>query len=139
MGQALADRFADREKPVDVEKQIYSGFYSAADKHILQRFEHVGWRHRAELISSLEDHRLRQLGQRLIYWNAPALVSEHYATAAQEAIRERWLGNDPDALWMTKAGVEKQLAEIDAAGALNQGQINALREFYQKRLSMLSA
>ncbi|MGA9411193.1 MAG: exodeoxyribonuclease I, partial [Roseobacter sp.] len=135
VGQALADRFADREEPVDVEKQIYGSFYSAADKHILQEFEHVGWRHRAELIAKLEDHRLRQLGQRLIYWNAPALVSEHYATAAKEAIRERWLSNDPDASWMTKAEVEKQLDEIADAGALSEGELNALRRFYRIRVN----
>ena len=38
VGQALADRFADREEPKEVEKQIYGGFYSAADKHILDEF-----------------------------------------------------------------------------------------------------
>ena len=71
VGQALADRFADQEEPSEVEKQIYGGFYSVADKHILQEFERVGWRHRANLIAKLEDHWLRQLGRRLIYWNAP--------------------------------------------------------------------
>ncbi|WP_298971762.1 exonuclease domain-containing protein [uncultured Roseobacter sp.] len=137
VGKALADRFADREEPEEVEKQIYGGFYSAADKHILQQFEHVGWHHRAELIANLEDHRLRQLGQRLIYWNAPAFVSEHYIEAAHTAIRDRWLSNDPDAPWMTIAGVEKQLDEIDAASALDERHLTALRDFYRKKMRNL--
>ncbi|WP_433989612.1 Exodeoxyribonuclease I (plasmid) [Pseudoseohaeicola sp. NH-UV-7] len=137
VGQALADRFADREEPVDVEKQIYGGFYSAADKHILLEFEHVGWRHRSELFAKLEDHRLRQLGQRLIYWNAPALVSEHYAAAAQEAIRDRWLSNDPDVFWMTKAEVEKQLSEISASKIMTQVELDRLNQYYSDKISSL--
>ena len=104
---------------------------------ILQEFEHVGWRHRSELIAKLEDHRLRQLGQRLIYWNAPALVSEHYATAAQEAIRERWLGNDPDVSWMTKAEVEKQLSEISASKIMTQEGLDRLNQYYSDKISSL--
>ena len=133
VGQALANRFADREEPTEVEKQMYGGFYGAADKRILQEFEHVGWRHRAELIAKLEDHRLRQLGQRLIYWNAPKLVSEHYAGAAKGAIRDRWLSNDPETPWMTISGVEKQLGEISEADALSEDELNALRRFYHIR------
>ena len=106
---------------------------SFADKHILQQFEHVGWRHRAELIANLEDHRLRQLGQRLIYWNAPAYVSDHYVEAAHAAIRDRWSSKDPDAPWMTIVGVEKQLDEIDEADALSEDKLNALRCFYDIR------
>ncbi len=80
-----------------------------------------------------EDHRLRQLGQRLIPWNAPALVSEHYAEAAQVAIRDRWLSNDSDAPWMTLSEVERQLAEIAEAGVISAERFNRLKKFYAKR------
>ena len=134
VGRALADRFADREEPDQVEKQIYGGFYSAADKQILEEFEAASWSHRAEMIATLEDPRLRQLGQRLIYWNAPAHVSNSYATAAQTTVRDRWLSNDPNAPWMTVAEVEKQLAEIASAGAISQDTLSILREFYRHRV-----
>ena len=137
VGQALANRYADREEPEEVEMQMYDGFYNSADKHILQKFEHVDWRHRAQLIAKLEDHRLRQLGQRLIYLNAPAYVSDHYVEAAHAAITDRWLSNDPEAPWMTKAEVEKQLGQIAAADALDQVQLSALREFYRKKINTL--
>jgi len=135
VGQALADRFADREEPDQVEKQIYGGFYSAADKHILESFEIANWSHRSELITKLKDTRLRQLGQRLIYWNAPELVSVHYASTAEAAVRDRWLSNDPKAPWMTVAEVEKQLYEIANAGALSQDMLGNLSQFYRKKLS----
>lgn len=135
VGQALADRFADREEPDQVEKQIYGGYYTAADKHILQEFETADWSQRAELITGLEDPRLRQLGQRLIYWNAPELASAGYAEAARAAVRDRWLSEDPDAPWMTMAKVEKQLGEIASKGGLNEGNLGDLRVFYQTMLS----
>ncbi|MEP2028231.1 MAG: exonuclease domain-containing protein [Paracoccaceae bacterium] len=134
-GQALADRFEGREEPEQVEKQIYGGFYSAADKHLLEEFEVADWSHRAELITRLEDPRLRQFGQRLIYWNVPELVPASYAAAAEATVRERWLTNDPDAPWMTKAKVEKQLGEIADAGAISQSELKAISKFYRNRLS----
>jgi exodeoxyribonuclease-1 len=135
VGQALADRYADREEPDQVEKQIYGGFYSAADKHILEDFETSDWGRRAELIGQLEDTRLRQLGQRLVYWNAPELVSGTYAAAAEAAIRERWLSNNPDAPWLTMAEVEKQLGEIVSANAISQGDHDDLMQFYRGRVT----
>jgi exodeoxyribonuclease-1 len=134
-GQALADRYPDREEPDQVEKQIYGGFYSAADKSILEEFEAADWIRRVELIRLLEDARLRQLGQRLVFLNAPELVSASHATAAEAAVRDRWSNNDPNALWMTKAEVEKQLGEITDAGATSQEELKTISEFYRNRLS----
>jgi len=134
VGQALADRFADREEPDQVEQQIYGGFYNAADKHTLEEFAGANWNRRAELVIKLEDARLRQLGQRLIYWNAPELVSESYAAGAHKTIWDRWMSNDPDAPWMTKVKVEKQLDEIANEGAFSQDQLKVISAFYQNKL-----
>ena len=137
VGQAMAERFADIEEPDEVERQMYGGFYSAQDKRVLAEFERSGWKHRAELVSRLENHRLRQLGQRLVFWNAPALVSEHYAAAAQVAIRDRWLSNDPDAPWMTFPEVEKQLDDIAQSNAVGADALSKLRRFYDEKLNGL--
>jgi exodeoxyribonuclease I len=133
VGQSLADRFADREEPEEVEKQIYGGFYSSADKHILEEFETANWGRRAELVSTLEDPRLRQLGQRLIYWNAPEHVSNSYAFEAQAIVRERWLSDDPKTPWTTIVEVEKQLGEIAEAQAMSQDDLDNLRRFFARR------
>lgn len=135
VGQALANRFADREEPDQVEKQIYGGFYSAADKKILEDFEAGDWRQRSDLVAKLEDARLRQLGQRLIYWNAPEFASEHYASAAEKAVRDRWLSNEPDVPWMTMAKAEKQLDEIADAGAIGRDDLEAISEIYRNKLT----
>jgi exodeoxyribonuclease-1 len=135
VGQALANRYADREEPDQVEKRIYGGFYCAADKSILDELEASDWIRRAELIGQLEDTRLRQLGQRLVFWNAPELVSASYATAAEAAVRDRWSSNDPNAQWMTMAEVEKQLDEIASSSAISQDDLNDLKLFYRYRVT----
>lgn len=135
VGQALADRYADREEPEHVEQQIYGGFYSAADKQLLEDLRTSDWPQRAELVAQLQDPRLRQLGMRLIFWNAPEFVSENYRSAAQTATRERWLSNDPDTPWTTKAAAEQQLDEIESSEAMSQDRIEDLRRFYRTRVS----
>ncbi|MCK0101972.1 exonuclease domain-containing protein [Pseudohalocynthiibacter sp. F2068] len=137
VGQALANRYADQEPPEHVEQKIYSGFYRAADKRILELFKGSNWEQRTHLVSQLEDERLRQLGQRLSYWNAPNFVSENFRSAAQAAVHERWVSNDPSAPWTTKAAVEKQLVEISSEGVLTAENLGYLREFYRKKLSQL--
>ncbi|WP_170427213.1 exonuclease domain-containing protein [Ruegeria arenilitoris] len=134
VGQAMADRFANVEKAEEVERQIYGGFYGAEDKSLLTEFERSGWKQRSELVTQFDDQRLKQLGQRLIFWNASALVSEHYAAAAQTAIRDRWLCNDPHPPWMTLSKVAAQLAEIAEASVISIEELNRLKQFYRKRI-----
>lgn len=138
IGQAIANRFADFERPEEVERQMYDDFYSAEDKRVLAEFQASNWRHRADLVVQLKDHRLRQLGQRLIFWNAPALVSEHYAAAAEAAIRSRWFSPDPDAPWMTFAEAEKQLAEIAERGAVSKAALVQMKQFYANKKGQAS-
>jgi exodeoxyribonuclease-1 len=135
VGQALANRFADREEPENVEQKIYGGFYSASDKQVLEDFGSSDWQRRAELVGQLQDSRLKQLGMRLIFWHAPEFTSAGYQSAAQTALRDRWLSNDPDAPWTTKTAVGLQLAEIEGAEALDRDHLAGLREFYRQRIS----
>jgi exodeoxyribonuclease-1 len=137
VGQALADRYADREAPQHVEQRIYGGFYSAADKQVLEDFKTADWRDRARLVEQLDDKRLKQLGKRLIFLNAQKFSSEEYRSAARTAIRDRWLTNEPSAPWTTKATVEQQLHEIVSGEALDQDRINTLQDFYQARISQI--
>jgi exodeoxyribonuclease-1 len=135
VGQALADRFADRESPEHVEQQIYGGFYSAADKQILEDFKKSDWQRRSELVEQLEDPRLRQLGMRLIFWHAPQFASRAYQSSAQTSIRDRWLANEPNRPWTTQAAVHLQLDEIEGADTLDRDRFAELQDFYKRRIS----
>ena len=72
--RALSNRFVDYEVSAEVEDQIYCSFYSALDKIIFEKFLVSSWTHRSKLVNKLNDKRLRQLGQRLIYLNLPEIV-----------------------------------------------------------------
>jgi exodeoxyribonuclease-1 len=137
VGQALADRYADREAPQHVEQRIYRGFYSADDKQLLEDFKTAGWRDRAPLVNQLDDLRLKQLGMRVIFLNVPEFTSHDYQLAARAAIRDRWLTNDPSKPWTTKAAAERQLHEIISGEALDQSQVKELQAFYRARVSQI--
>ena len=139
VGQALADRYADREPNQHVEQLIYDRFYSARDKQVLEDFTAADWRDRARIVTQLDDIRLKQLGMRLIFYNAPEFVPLNYRSAAIAAIRDRWLTNEPSTPWTNKATVDEQLNEIFNGEVLDQGHINALQAFYHARISEIDA
>lgn len=134
IGAALARRFTDREEPEHVEERIYSGFYTGEDKRILREFLSSGWERRAEIIETLADERLKQMGRRIIYSNAPQLMPDKYLRGAADQIRTRWLTNDPKAPWTTQAMIDEQLAIIVQSELMQSAAVSSLRDFYALRL-----
>ncbi|MDG1431156.1 MAG: exodeoxyribonuclease I, partial [Paracoccaceae bacterium] len=139
VGQALADRYADKKPAQHVEQLIYDEFYSAGDKQVLEDFTAADWRDRTRIVAQLDDTRLKQLGMRLVFSNAPEFASMNYKSAASAAIRDRWLTNEPSTPWTTKATVEKQLQNIISAEALDHDRVKALQQFYHERVSEIGA
>ena len=135
VGAALARRFMDREEPEHVEERIYSGFFSGEDKRILREFHSSGWERRAELIETLADERLKQLGRRIIYSNAPQLMPDKYLRGAADQIRTRWLTNEPKAPWTTQSMIDEQLAEIVQSELMQSAAVSSLRDFYALKLN----
>jgi exodeoxyribonuclease-1 len=72
---------AEKEYPLSehVERQIYNGFWSSADKRRAERFHVAEWPERARIAEELEDARLRWLARRIIWVERPDLCSEHHA------------------------------------------------------------
>lgn len=138
VGAALARRFMDREEPEHVEERIYSGFYSSEDKRTLREFHSSGWAHRAEIIESLADERLKQLGRRIVYSNAPQFMPDRYLKGAADQIRARWLTNGCKAPWTTRAMIDEQLSEIAQAELMSNEAVSSLRDFYTSRMRSTS-
>ncbi|WP_071676033.1 exonuclease domain-containing protein [Nioella nitratireducens] len=130
IGIAMSARFADREASVHVEEQIYAGFYSSADQRLLDRFQTASWEERPAILDQINDQRARQLGRRLLYLHRSDQLDSTVVDAMTTAIRQRWMSVDPDAPWMTFAAVEKQLAEIEAEGAMDAAGLATLRGYY---------
>ncbi len=123
VGRALAARFpADPAAPTPpVEKQIYGGFYSHADKALLTEFQHADWRRRQEIVATLTDPRLRQLGRRLVAFHAPELLSADEREQFEAWLKERWSAPDaPGTEWTTLAAAQRMLEEVRAASHVDQ-------------------
>ncbi|WP_306142626.1 exonuclease domain-containing protein [Roseibium sp. MMSF_3412] len=129
IGNAIAARFANREAPVHVEEQIYAEFYSSTDQRLLKHFQTTSWEERVDVLTRLNDQRARQLGRRLIFLNRPDLLDAAMVKSMAVAIRDRWETLD-DVPWTTFSEVEKQLFEIEEAGAMTTEEVGRLRAYF---------
>ena len=123
VAQALAARFPEDPSapPPTVEKQIFGGFYSHADKALLTEFQRADWPRRQEIVAALSDPRLRQLGRRLVAFHAPQLLSPEGRAQYEDWLRERWSAPDaPATEWMTKSKAQRALDEMRADEGLDQ-------------------
>ncbi|MAT87798.1 MAG: exonuclease I [Aestuariivita sp.] len=135
VSKALAGRFsneADSYQPV--EEKIYNGFIPNSDKNLLDQFQQADWQERYEIIRSLKDDRLRQLGQRLVAFYAPELLSKEQVEKFKKFVRSKWEVQDNDVSWTTVDEVADQLKELDDEGA-DKKFINDLRRFFEFRLT----
>jgi exodeoxyribonuclease-1 len=123
-----------------VEKQIFGGFYSHADKALLAEFQRVDWRRRSEILDTLEDARLRQLGRRLVAFHAPELLSPEERTQFEAWLCERWSAPDTQETgWMTIDKAQRALNEVQASRELEGARAAELADFLAGYVSRLSA
>jgi len=135
VAQALAARFPkDPAAPLPpVEKQIYDGFYGHADKTLLAKFQPADWRRRQEIVSSLADPRLRQLGRRLVAFHAPDLLSTEERGQYEAWLRGRWSApEDRETEWMTTVRAHAALDEMRADEGLDLGLVAEIEIFLQQ-------
>ena len=121
VAKALAARFPEdpAAPPPPVEKQIFAGFYSHADKALLGEFQRADWPRRQEIAATLSDARLRQLGRRLVAFNAPELLSPEERAHYEAWLRERWSAPEvPETEWTSRGR---------ALGALDEMRNDAMR------------
>jgi len=122
-----------------VEKQIFGGFYSHADKALLAEFQRVDWRRRQEIMAALDDARLRQLGRRLVAFHAPELLAPEDRSRFEAWLRERWSAPDTQETgWMTTDKAQRALDELQASRELDGKRVAELADFLDGYVSRLS-
>jgi exodeoxyribonuclease-1 len=134
VGQALAARFPeDPAAPTPpVEKQIYGGFYSHADKTLLAEFQRADWPRRQEMVATLADPRLRQLGRRLVAFHAPELLSAEERAQYEAWLLERWSAPDvPETEWTTLDRACSALDELRSDGGIDRGLVSEIEVYLQ--------
>ncbi|HHZ66739.1 MAG TPA: exodeoxyribonuclease I [Alphaproteobacteria bacterium] len=110
VGEALSQRFADREASPHLEKRIYEGFPGRADLALIDHFHEERWDSRIALIEQIQDARLVELANRLVYFERPDLLSDRMRHDMDDWLVNRILAEDASVPWMT---VNKALAEVE--------------------------
>ena len=134
VAQALAARFPEDPAALTplVEKQIFGGFYSHADKGLLAQFQRVDWPQRQEIVAALSDPRLRQLGRRLVAFYSPQLLSTEELAQFEDWLRERWSAPDaPETEWMTVGNAWLALDEIRGKDGLDASLVGEIEVYLQ--------
>jgi exodeoxyribonuclease-1 len=135
VGAAMAARFVEDPDapPKPVERQIYGEFYSNADKQLLQEFQHATWARRQEIVASLSDPRLRQLGRRLVAFHSPELLSTEEMALFKGYLRNKWFATDvTETEWMTLSKVRSAIEDIREEGAAARGELDAIAAFIEQ-------
>lgn len=125
----------------NVEEQIFDGFPTRNDQNAMSRFHEMPWHDRTAILDTISDRRFRDLGQRLIYSEAPHLLTEEQRTNYDRALAKRLMTPDDVAPWLTfnKAIVEGEdlLATSDSSSKdLLSGHLERLR-IHRDRASRL--
>jgi exodeoxyribonuclease-1 len=138
VGAAMAARFVEDSDapPKPVERQIYGEFYSSADKQLLQEFQRAPWPRRQEIVASLSDPRLRQLGRRLVAFQSPKLLSTEEMALFNGYLRDKW--SAPEATeteWMTFAKAQAAIDEMRAKEAADHRELDVIAAFVKQWVS----
>jgi len=137
VGEAMAARFVDDPdgftKPV--EEQIYGEFYSISDRNLLLEFQHSSWCRRQEIVSSLSDRRLRQLGNRLIAMHAPELLEPKDVVRFRNYLFDKWFPADDEvAPWLTARAAREQLSKMSLEGEADPKNLSEIEKFIEARI-----
>ncbi len=110
VGKALAQRYPPWPAAEVVEQRIYDGFPGRADERRMAAFHLATWPERRELVEAFEDDRLRELGRRLVFLEAPGQMNPRRQNALETWLHNRRHGRDGN-----KAGrtLEDALAELN--------------------------
>ena len=110
VGQAMSLRFADREPAEHLEQRIYDGFPDRADQALMDQFHQTDWHGRRKIAEQLSDRRVREYARRLIYMEAPGVLSDGARAEMDAWIKDRVLTENAAVPWKT---VPKALEEVN--------------------------
>lgn len=119
------------EPATHVEERIYDGFIGKADEALLDRFHAADWDGRPAILAQLSDDRLRALGNRLFYADAPHLLSTPARRDYDRAVAHRLLAEPGDVPWLT---LRQALTEADDLLASAKGAEAGLLRGHRDRL-----
>ena len=123
-----------REPSGHVEEQIYDGFTGDDDQTAMAAFHTAEWTARPEILARLSDARLQVLGERLIYAEAPEVMTASALNDHNIALARRLMAAEGTVPWLTLpkaiADTEDFLAD---AGGPEAALLRDLHEYLDQR------
>lgn len=112
VGKALAQRYPPWPAAEVVEARMYEGFPSRADEGRMNAFHAATWPERAEIVETLENDRLRELGRRIVFLEKPEVLRPELRQGLETWLHNRLRGRE---------GVEAGRTVLDALSELQEG------------------
>ena len=100
-----------------VEEQIYNGFPSSSDQAKLRDFHEADWPDRYDILGQIEDARYRQLGEYVIFNDAPQTLSKERRTIWANFIENRLMGHGEPCKALTLPKALEQANDLIANAA----------------------
>ncbi len=137
---AMAGAHEAREPSVHVEEQIYDSFTRHEDQEVMAAFHEAPWSSRADLLGRLADARLKVLGERLLYTEAPEAMPARGRVHYEADVAERLRAVEGTVPWRT---LPQAIRETDTllAGSPGHGAplLEGLRDYLVGRSEAASA
>ena len=129
-----------KEPSVHVEEQIYDDFTGAADQAVMAEFHEAAWSDRAGLLDRLDDARLKVLGGRLLYTEAPEAMSAHDRSRYEADLAKRLMADEGTVPWRTLPQAILKTEELLAGSTgAETGLLKGLRNYLVGRVERATA
>ncbi|ARJ65946.1 hypothetical protein WV31_09920 [Magnetospirillum sp. ME-1] len=122
VGLAVASRYPERPPANYVEQRIYDGFPSRTDANLMEQFHAAPWIERPAIVAQLADERLRELGERLIYLEAPSILPDD-VRGRYDAWRGDRVCADQTAPWVCLASARNELEKLKVTATEDFGDL----------------
>ncbi len=123
-----------KEPSGHVEEQIYDSFVEEDDQATMAAFHTAEWSARPEILDRLSDARLQVLGERLLYTEAPEVMTASALNKHDIALARRLMAAEGTVPWLTLpkaiADTEDFLAE---AGGPEAALLRDLHDYLDQR------
>ena len=116
---------------VHVEENIYSGFATPQDNERMAIFHRGDWTARVAIVLEFDDPRFRELGEQLIYIEAPDVLTDEHRRYWEKRTAQRLLGTGKPCKALT---LPKALREANDLLVIAEGEIHDLLTGHRNRL-----
>lgn len=130
---AFAQTRKKREQSIYVEEQIYDRFNTDEDIAVMDMFHDLDWENRPQLLDQISDRRMRLLGQKLIYVEAPFLMPDEMRREHDIAIARRLMTNDETVPWLTYPKAIEEVDSLLASATAESTLLTDLRQYFMQQ------